>query len=258
MNKLVYPKCGLPLPYPELGSGRTVGMLSPPHPASFPRQTLGGSSPGTMGYTPALYQNPHGIVQMSRSTTDSTIQRRSTENIGMDRHGEEWTIIEGRKNDGSLRKYRRQSVEKDRNDKKTNGMDEIRNESPAQKETDQKNKGKMKEGRSNETHPSNATIRTEVTKDRSEEGMTKDRLKVEVRAATDIRTGVILGPYPEPFFLGMDLLDEGGDNTTPDRTVWVSNYELSSDIFLILSRCKKQLQDANCQASQIVDQSKCD
>ena len=176
---------------------------------------------------PRLEYNPVPVMHQ----VSHPMRQNCTGKTETDRNYDQRNKIELRNGD---RKYRGLSSREDRKNKRTNEIEENMNGCKFSDHSgiDRMKKEVMEEDRrNNETKTSDSSSVYRLMMERKEGEMhgmerRKDKLRVEVRAVTDIRTGVMMGPYPEPFVLGVDLLDQPEDHTTPDHTIWVSTQYL--------------------------------
>ena len=228
MNKLVFPKCGLALPYPELGPVRTVGMFSPPEGAAFSRHTAlsphggGGSSPpGFVGYNlvPHHCSSPNNGNISRDSETGYFKRKHESGDEERDKRLKGMSRKERQKNDRKVG-LEEQSTLRDKRSERTN---EAERRSPRKSVEERQNKEKIHKKEISPVGSNFSMNHRKETGGIKDTGRRKQRRRTEVRAATDIRTGVVMGPYPGPFLLGTDLEEDDREgNKDADQTIWVS------------------------------------
>ena len=234
MNKLVYPKCGLALPYLDLGPIRTMGMLPPSGGAAFPRHTplspLGGegpSPPGLVGYNPVLHHSsPPNYSNLNRGSETGYFKRKhqSDDDEQMDKRRRGMSKMDRRNNDRKIG-LKVQSTVEDNKCERTNETERHNTcKSPRKNAQDRQNREHICKTEIDLT-PAGSNL---SMMDRKETGGIKEidrrkrRTRTEVRAATDIRTGVVMGPYPGPFLLGADVEEDDIEgNKEAEQTIWV-------------------------------------
>ena len=245
MNKLVYPKCGLALSYPDLGPVRTVGMLSPPGGAAFLRHTAlshrggeGPSPPGLVEYNPILHHSsPPNYSNLNRGSETGYFKRKhQSDDEQMDKRWKGMTKMERRKVDRKVG-LKVQSTVEDKCERTNETERHNTCKSPRKNAQDRQNKEHICKTEIDLT-PAGSNL---STMNRKETGGIKEidrrkrRTRTEVRAATDIRTGVVMGPYPGPFLLGADLEEDDIEgNKEADQTIWVCTVPFHLDLFHLL------------------------
>ena len=232
MNKLVFPKCGLALPYPELRPVRTVGLLSPTEGTTFARHTAlsprgadGPSPPGLVGYNLV----PHHCSSLNHGNTNRGSEtgyfkkKNESGDEEIDERLRGMSRMERQKNDRKVG-LKVQSRLEDNRSKRTNEIERHTTcKSPRKSVEQRQNEEQIHKA---EISPSGSNFSMNQRKETGgikETGRRKHRKRTEVRAATDIRTGVVMGPYPGPFLLGTDLEEDDREgNKDADQTIWVS------------------------------------
>ena len=233
MNQLVYPKCGLMLPYSDLGllGAPGGGEGFPGHLALSPRGVnspdteyrtdlhaapgRGTTFPGHTALSTRGATGPYAGSNRKHSPGRETLKRRngSEEDEHTERKWRGMNKVERRmKNKARKSLEKEHCFEKDQNerlkkDKSTHPNTHI----------DRKSEGQIQQ----HCPESTSLVVGRTVENTSEGKRRKNKGRTEVRAASDIHAGVILGPYPapEPFLLGVDLEDEEGE---VEQTIWVS------------------------------------
>ena len=232
MNKLVFPKCGFALPYPELGPVRTVGMFSPPEGAAFSRHPAlslhggeGPPPPGLVGYNlvPRHCSSPNNGNINRDSETGYFKRKHESGDEQRDKRLRGMSRIERQKNDRKVGLEVQSTLEDNRSERTNETERHTTCKSPRKSVEERQNKGKIHKIEISPVGINFSKNQREETGGIKDTGRRKRRRRTEVRAATDIPTGVVMGPYPGPFLLGTDLEEDDREgNKDADQTIWVS------------------------------------